>query len=256
MARKPIDTEGGQALLAAAEWLAVEYVLDYIRPPPGRERSTTSYSVLAPLLAVRSGRALWALNAIRCRRAEDSVIEALSNNFSGFPDVDEVIGLMTAVEGARTGFSGAAISQTERKRKSKAVAAAARVIAEALGHPAIQGDLQSARYMLKEGGGKLERLPLSLSQETFESLAIVADAMVDLPKFDGQADSPSAPKLYFLRRMTLHCVGSYGRPMRSLVLALAALFFDVSDMTTNDLANFAPSGGKKRTPKSGKSYPQ
>jgi|GEM_PF-2001641 len=256
MARKPIDTEGGQALLAAAEWLAVEYVLDYIRPPPGRERSTTSYSVLAGLLAVRSGRALWALNAIRSRRSEDSVVEALSNNFNGSLDADDVIGLMTAVERAHKLFPKAAISQTERKRKSKAVAAAARVIAEALGHPAIEGDLQSARYMLKEAGGELVSLPLRMSKETFESLAMVADAMVELPKFDGHADSTGAPKLYFLRRMTWHCVRTYGRPMRSLVLALAALFFDVSDMTTNDLAKYAPSEGRKRAPKGGNSSPQ
>jgi hypothetical protein len=119
------------------------------------------------------------------------------------------------------------------------IAQAARTLAEELSSVSCQSDLRLARFLLSEAEGRNRRLPI-VAAERYEDLAAVADKMTEIPKVVGSPGSPNAHKLYCLRELTDYLAANYGRPMRSLVLVLAGLYFDVSDMTTNDLAKYAP----------------
>lgn len=163
---------------------------------------------------------------------------ALSTNFPQGLALEDLCRIFEAADLAIRRFDLVAITQSERRRKAKIIADAARLIAAELSHPATQNDFWRARRRLKlidgRGRGMLGALP-----DAFESFAQIAEETAELPKDVGNPNASSAHKLFFLREVTEHLYRRHGRPMRSLVLVLAGLYFDVSDMTTNDLAKYA-----------------
>lgn len=235
MTRASHDESWWLESLRVAEWNSFELLMDHWFPPP-RSHDAGRWDHIAPF---DWEGALRVLNKIFAFGREGDVARALSTNFAEWPGLEYFSSLFVVADRAYRLFPRLAITQAERKRKSKVIAQAARTIAEELGHPATQSDVYLGRYLLSEIEGSARRMPPT-NPSVYENLAAIAEQMVDIPKVVGNPNSPTAHKLYFLRELTDYLSASYERPMRSLVLVLASLYFDVSDMTTNDLAKYAP----------------
>ena len=225
-----------EGTLAWAEWYALEYVVDR-----GSLSGRSEYRRIGARdvydLPKRAQGALRVLIRIHCSAQRQSVIKALRTNYPKQTGVENIVDLFEAASASIEGFNQVAISLAERKRKARIIAEAARVIAAELGHPATPSDLSRGLSLARLKGIGCSRI--LVKAENYESLAIAAEQSVNLPKKVGQPKSPTARRLYFLREMTDYCMAAHRRPMRSLVLALASLYFDTSDLTTNDLAKLA-----------------
>ncbi len=222
------------SLLSDAESAALARVAAHLRPTKMNTAGDSSSD------AFWAKGALKALNTIHSRAAQVPLSKAFATNFPRQLSVNSLIFLMYEVERAYECFPRVAISQSERRRKAKAISSAARIIAEELDHPATRSDMRISHRELRERDSRESWPWVSIRSESFLLVAELAEGMAKLPKVVSQPNSPTAHRLYFIRQLTDHCTASYRRPMRSLVLALAALYFDVSDISTNDLAKLAP----------------
>lgn len=234
MSRTTFDEDWWIESLRVAEWYCFELMLDKWMPPP---RTLGAYNSTIPRSCDWES-ALRTLNRIFSLNSERSVARALSTNFKRWPGLDQFSNLLAFADRSRRMFPKVAITQVERRRKGRAIANAARTIAAELRHPAAASDLRRSRFMLAESEGRVRRL-MNLDPLSYENLAVLAESMGELPKDVGNPNAPNAHKLFFLREMTDYLSLESGRPMRSLVLVLGALYFDMSDMTTNDLAKYA-----------------
>lgn len=220
--------------LKVVEWNAFEEMIDFYFPPARDYEDPRWYYPKVDWRAV-----LVVLNRIFALGQERQVARALSTNFTKPLTIDAVSGLLQALDRANRLFHKVATTQTERKRRARVVAQAAKTLAEELSSESCQSDLRLARFLLSEAEGRYRRYPL-MAAARYEDLAAIAEKMTEIPKVVGSPGSPNAHKLYCLRELTDYLAAKYGRPMRSLVLVLVGLYFDVSDMTTNDLAKYAP----------------
>lgn len=235
---KPLGLEAYTWLefLDWAEWYCVEHVKDL--------RSLSRGSPGFLYRPFDAERALRTINRIKATNAETQIVKSLGTSFKKKPRLEAFCRLMASVDLAYSAFARTAITQTERKRKARAIANAARILATELAHPAASSNLLHAKWTLaRETGASMIDLRYSDDPQGYHAMAIVAERMADLPRIQGNPNVPNAHKLYVLRRITDYMLSLYGKPKRSLVLALTGLYFDVSDMTTNDLAKYAP--GKK-----------
>lgn len=235
MTKKACDEEWWVETLRVVEWNNFELMLDSYFPPP----RVYGYDAWDYRGASNWRPAMVVLNRIYALGQERVVARALSTNFSGPITIDALSTLFVVVWRANSLFHKVATSQTERKRRAKVIAQAARILAEEISNPSCQSDIRLARYLLAQEEGSPRRMPL-LSERWYEDLAALAEKMPEIPKVVSSPGTSNAHKLYFLRELTDYLAGKYGRPMRSLVLALAGLYFDVSDMSVNDLAKYAP----------------
>ncbi|RTY14782.1 hypothetical protein EKT70_05960 [Stenotrophomonas geniculata] len=234
MSRFTCDEKWWLETLEVVEWNAFEEMIDFHFPPPRDYDAPRWYYPRIDWRAV-----LVVLNRISALGQERQVARALSTNFSKPLTIDAVSRLFEVLDRSIRLFHKVATTQVERKRRARVIAQAARTLAEELSSVSCQSDLRLARFLLSEAEGRNRRLPI-VAAERYEDLAAVADKMTEIPKVVGSPGSPNAHKLYCLRELTDYLAANYGRPMRSLVLVLAGLYFDVSDMTTNDLAKYAP----------------
>lgn len=227
--------------LRVAEWYSFELMVDSYFPPPWNR----TLQHWRPYCDLDWRRALVVFNRIFALGLEREVARALSTNFKKSLSIESICELAVVVDRANKLFHKVATTQSERKRRAKVISHAARILAEELHNPSCQSDIRLARYLLGREEDEPRRYP-AMAPARFEDLAAIAEKMVDLPKVVASPGTPNAHKLYFLRELTDYLVDTYGRPMRSLVLALAGLYFDVSDMTTNDLAQYARVNKKRR----------
>lgn len=241
MAKTAYDEQWWLEALRVAEWDAFEQMLDFHFPPLRLSETNVwayrRYDWRAALVV---------LNRIFALGHERLVARVLSTNFKGPLTIDALCSLLVVIERANRLFHKVATTQTERRRRARVIAQAARVLAEEISSVSCQSDISLARYLLAQEEGHVRRIPV-LSASRYEDLAALAEKMVDIPKVVSSPGASNAHKLYFLRELTDYLATKYDRPMRSLVLALAGLYFDVSEMTPNDLAKYAPvkKGGKK-----------
>lgn len=228
MAPLVMDCSSWEEAIKMAEWYCLEIVMD---DDDG-----------LGLWVSDARRALRVLNRIQAQGAVPLIVRTLKSSFPRpVPKalrLESFCRLMEEVDHAYTFFAEVAITQAERRRKSKAIANAARVLAAEIAHPATRRDLRLGWALWIKDGVRLS--PRLNSPHNYEAIALIAERMVELPKVVGNPNSKTAHRLYFLREMTNVCVSYYRQPKRSLVLALASLYFDVSDLTTNDLAKYAP----------------
>ncbi|HDX0827453.1 TPA: hypothetical protein RNS97_001067 [Stenotrophomonas maltophilia] len=234
MAKTSCNEDWWIETLRVAEWDGFEHMLDFNFPPP------RSYDInwwAYPRYNWKA--ALVVLNRIFALGQERAVARALSTNFHSPLTLNAVSDLLVVVERSHGLYHKVATTQAERKRRARVVAQAARILAEELSSASCQSDIRLARYLLAQEEGEARRMP-DTSAGRYLDLAALAEKMVDIPKVVSSPGTSNAHKIYFLRELTDYCAARHGRPMRSLVLALAALYFDVSDMTTNDLAKYAP----------------
>lgn len=234
MTKNKYDEEWWLGGLRFAEWYSFELMLDF-HFPPSRVYDTHRWDY--PDVNWRN--TLVVLNRIFALGHERALARALSTNFTESLSIEALSRLLSVVERSNRLFHKVATTQVERKRRARAIAQAARILAEELSSVSCQSDMRLARYLLAQEEGRVRRI-LAVSSDRYEDLAAVAAKMVDIPKVVSSPGTSNAHKLYFVRELTDYLAAKYGRPMRSLVLALAALYFDVSDMTTNDLAKYAP----------------
>lgn len=227
--------------LRIAEWYSFELMLDSYFPPPWNR----ALDQWRPYSNLDWRRALVVFNRIFALGFERQVARALSTNFKKPLSIESICELAVVVDRAEKLFHKVATTQSERKRRAKVISQAAKILAEELHNPACQSDIRMARYLLAKEEEGPSRYP-AMSPARFEDLAAIAEKMVDLPKVVASPGTPNAHKLYFLRELTDYLVDTYGRPMRSLVLALGGVYFDVSDMTTNDLAQYAKVNKQRR----------
>jgi len=244
MSRSAYDEEWWIEGLHLAEWYCFELLLDAYFPPLDLDRGFELWRY--PSFDGR--RALVVLNRIFALGREREVARALSTNFKkglSLDSLESLCALLAVVDRANTLFHKVATTQSERKRRSRVIAQAARVLADELSSPVCQSDLRLARYLLSQDEKGERRYPLE-SPKRYEDLAAVAEKIADIPKVVASPGTANAHKLYVLRELTDYLVDWYDRPMRSLVLVLCGLYFDVSDMTTNDLAQYAKVNKKRR----------
>lgn len=189
--------------------------------------------------------ALAALNRITCSPHANDVWRALAR-FGPVPP-RFLAALATQVHLALAGFEGEAITQKERKRAATKVRKLALQLAEELCNPAVLQGLRRARSQLirlrKSDHPHLHprlRNEIYPDPAGFLELANVAAAMARQPKRIGQPNNPNAARLYFMQQITNWINHETGTPMRSQVLALTSVFFDVRDLSSNDLTNLAP----------------
>ena len=138
------------------------------------------------------------------------------------------------------GFALIAITQKERKRAALKVQRLALQLSQELSNPVVVSCLQRAR----EDCRRLGTLPKSRfvhpDPDYFAALAVISAEMARQPKVIGQPNNENAHRLYFIRSVTDGLHKLIKTPMRSLVFALTSVFFDVSGLSVNDLANLAP----------------
>lgn len=240
MAKTELDEDWWLESLRGAESYSFELMLDFYFPPP---------SYWKPDLWIYPDvdwqRSLAVLNRIFALGYERQVARALFTNFKRPLTIESICKLVVVVDRANKLFHKVATTQAERQRRAKVISRAAKILAEELDSPACQSDLRLASYLLAQEEG-MPRRQFAMWPARFENLAAVAEKMVAIPKVVASPGTPSAHKLYFLRELTDYLVDTYGRPMRSLVLVLGGLYFDTSDMTTNDLAQYAKVNKKRR----------
>ena len=132
-------------------------------------------------------------------------------------------------------FERLAITKKARKAAGSKIRTLALRLATELSNPAVVASLESAGR--RTGVGVRVRGP---SPESLLKLAAAASAMGDLPTSIAQPNGEDAHRLYFIRGMTAWAYKTMKTPMRSQIFALTSVFFDMGNLTADQLATLAP----------------
>lgn len=132
-------------------------------------------------------------------------------------------------------FERLAITKKARKAAGAKIRTLALRLAAELSNPAIIASLESAGR--RTGVGLRVRGP---SPQSLINLATAATALGDLPVTIAQPNGEDAHRLFFIRGMTNWVYKQVRTPMRSQIFALTSVFFEMGNLTADQLATLAP----------------
>lgn len=138
-------------------------------------------------------------------------------------------------------FDKYAITTKDLKGAGARIRTLALKLAEELANPAIENGLRG--LWMSTSPPRVR--PIESRQCV--ALAELAGGLGELPKLVGQPNAPNARRLFFLRQLSAWVYKRARTPMRTQIYTLASVFFDMSDLTPQQLATLAPVRKRRAT---------